>query len=104
MSVERFNCTDCGVGVRADEDGCCAHCGADCEIVAVEATPQKNEHEWTAGGQRFRIVYETGWNPTRWFLEYWNGERRRWEAVLGQSHFANAEIARLAGLVRPEGA
>lgn len=36
MSVERFRCPDCGTGVKADEDGCCAHCGADCVIVSVD--------------------------------------------------------------------
>jgi hypothetical protein len=28
----------CGHGVRADEDGCCAHCGADCKLVECEVT------------------------------------------------------------------
>ena len=25
-----FVCPDCGKHVKADEDGCCVHCGADC--------------------------------------------------------------------------
>ena len=28
-----FRCPDCGPDVKADEDGCCAACGADCEIM-----------------------------------------------------------------------
>lgn len=30
--AELFCCPDCGKGVAADEDGCCANCGADCVI------------------------------------------------------------------------
>ena len=30
---DKFICPDCGVGVAADEDGCCANCGADCHVV-----------------------------------------------------------------------
>ena len=26
---ERFDCPECGKGVKADEDGCCASCGRD---------------------------------------------------------------------------
>jgi len=29
---ELWRCPDCGPGVAADEDGCCANCGADLEI------------------------------------------------------------------------
>jgi len=29
----RADCGDCGVGVKVDEDGCCAQCGRDAEIV-----------------------------------------------------------------------
>lgn len=29
---ERFDCLDCGAGVRADDDGCCTTCGADCVV------------------------------------------------------------------------
>lgn len=29
---EHFNCPDCGVHIKADEDGCCVHCGQDCVI------------------------------------------------------------------------
>jgi hypothetical protein len=32
LGDERFRCADCGFGVKADEDGCCATCGADCEV------------------------------------------------------------------------
>ena len=28
---EHFVCPDCGPFVAADDDGCCIHCGADCE-------------------------------------------------------------------------
>lgn len=28
-----FKCPECGSLVRADEDGCCATCGQDCETV-----------------------------------------------------------------------
>jgi hypothetical protein len=38
-SVERFLCPDCGLGVKADEDGCCAMCGRDCAIVVVLVEP-----------------------------------------------------------------
>lgn len=31
---QHFVCTECGVHVKADEDGCCASCGADCKIEA----------------------------------------------------------------------
>jgi len=31
MDPNRFECADCGV-VKADEDGCCAHCGRDCVV------------------------------------------------------------------------
>jgi hypothetical protein len=30
MKAEHFRCPECGPHVRADEDGCCATCGADC--------------------------------------------------------------------------
>lgn len=29
---DRFDCLACGIGVKADEDGCCAVCGHDCVI------------------------------------------------------------------------
>lgn len=35
MTTERFKCPECGVGVVADEDGCCAMCGRDCTVVKV---------------------------------------------------------------------
>ena len=37
---QRFVCADCGWGVKADEDGCCAMCGRECAIVAVMVEPQ----------------------------------------------------------------
>lgn len=36
----RFDCPQCGPGVSADEDGCCASCGADC-AVQVDGEPCK---------------------------------------------------------------
>jgi hypothetical protein len=33
--ANRWHCPDCGTGVAADEDGCCATCGRDCTPVAV---------------------------------------------------------------------
>lgn len=29
--VPYWTCSECGPGVAADEDGCCANCGADCK-------------------------------------------------------------------------
>lgn len=37
---ERFVCPDCGYGVAADEDGCCATCGRDCAIIRVISEPE----------------------------------------------------------------
>lgn len=36
--LPRFFCTECGPGepVKADEDGCCATCGAECVVGPVE--------------------------------------------------------------------
>lgn len=44
-----FECPECGDGVKADEDGCCAACGADCQqndgidwlIVGDESGPRR---------------------------------------------------------------
>lgn len=33
---ERWECPTCGLGVAADEDGCCAMCGADCKAQQVK--------------------------------------------------------------------
>ena len=30
MKMTSFWCPNCGEGMAADEDGCCASCGADC--------------------------------------------------------------------------
>lgn len=30
---DRFDCDTCGAGVPADEDGCCAYCGATCWVI-----------------------------------------------------------------------
>ena len=38
---QRFICPDCGFGVKADEDGCCATCGRDCALVAVLVEPEE---------------------------------------------------------------
>lgn len=43
-ALQRFRCPVHGLGVKADEDGCCATCGLDCEVwqlvqPAVEAAP-----------------------------------------------------------------
>ncbi len=38
-SREVFVCADCGYGVAADEDGCCATCGRDCAIVVPLVEP-----------------------------------------------------------------
>jgi len=35
---EEWRCPTCGHGVHADEDGCCVHCGGDCELVKCEVT------------------------------------------------------------------
>ena len=35
-----FTCPDCGPRVKADEDGCCASCGLDCEIVESPPDPR----------------------------------------------------------------
>lgn len=37
---ERWECPDCGIGVKADEDGCCATCGADCASVLSPVAPE----------------------------------------------------------------
>ena len=37
---QKFVCPDCGYGVKADEDGCCATCGRDCAVVAVLVEPE----------------------------------------------------------------
>ena len=29
----RFDCSECGQGVKADEDGCCVTCGRECSQV-----------------------------------------------------------------------
>lgn len=34
---ERFDCSECGKGVSADEDGCCVTCGRDCAITPATA-------------------------------------------------------------------
>jgi hypothetical protein len=34
---ECFSCEDCGDRVKADEDGCCASCGADCGTGTVRS-------------------------------------------------------------------
>jgi hypothetical protein len=41
VPTERFVCPDCGYGVQADEDGCCASCGRDCAIVRQTDEPCK---------------------------------------------------------------
>jgi hypothetical protein len=53
-SGERFLCPDCGLGVKADEDGCCASCGRDCAIVVVLVEPLDMEPSAgsPAGGRR----------------------------------------------------
>ena len=33
--VEQFWCPDCGIGAKADEDGRCTTCGADCGIITL---------------------------------------------------------------------
>lgn len=38
--LQRFLCPDCGLGVKADEDGLCATCGRDCAIVVVIHDPE----------------------------------------------------------------
>lgn len=45
---ELWQCPDCGVGVAADEDGCCANCGADCEIVPATPAHARDEAELAA--------------------------------------------------------
>jgi hypothetical protein len=53
-SQERFLCPDCGLGVKADEDGCCSMCGRDCAIVVVLVEPLDMEPSAgsPAGGRR----------------------------------------------------
>lgn len=34
--TEMFVCPECGPRVKADEDGCCAHCGLDCTVEPYE--------------------------------------------------------------------
>lgn len=47
LPEERFCCPDCGPGVAADEDGCCANCGADCVI-------EPSEEDLRAEGEALR--------------------------------------------------
>lgn len=35
-----FVCPECGHGVKADEDGCCAYCGRDCIVEKLPVTPE----------------------------------------------------------------
>ena len=37
---QRFVCPEHGYGVKGDEDGCCATCGADCAVVEVIQEPE----------------------------------------------------------------
>lgn len=40
---ERWECPTCGLGVSADEDGCCSTCGADCTTKPATVTIQAQE-------------------------------------------------------------
>ncbi len=40
---ERWECPSCGIGVDADEDGCCAICGADCTEKPATVTIKAQE-------------------------------------------------------------
>lgn len=40
--TEHFRCPDCGPRIKADEDGCCTMCGADCTI---ESMPEQGGEE-----------------------------------------------------------
>lgn len=33
QSTNRFDCEECGAGVKVDEDGCCVTCGRDCAVI-----------------------------------------------------------------------
>jgi hypothetical protein len=43
QTLEMFVCPDCGAGVAADEDGCCAMCGADTTIAPAAPPPSTGE-------------------------------------------------------------
>lgn len=99
MSAERFKCPDCGIGVRADEDGCCVHCGADCEIVPVKVAQPKHEHEWEDDGKRFRVYFPD--DNAGWWVQVEEGESDLAEEVVVTA--LSNEIAKLKGLVPPGG-
>lgn len=40
MGAEAWHCPECGIGVRADEDGCCAVCGRDCRVAPAQWTAE----------------------------------------------------------------
>ena len=42
------DCRECGQGVKIDEDGCCAHCGADATIHYADGVSVPPETDWLA--------------------------------------------------------
>ena len=40
---EVFVCPECGIAVRADEDGCCAGCGRDTEIMTWDEALRREQ-------------------------------------------------------------
>lgn len=65
-----------------------------------EATPQKNEHEWEAHGELHRVRWDFA--RDRWTAQTMLRGEWRYQWPSGSFDSVAAEIARLAGLVRPE--
>ena len=65
--------------------------------------PTKTEHEWEYGGERYRVRWECAHEIVGWCLSVLSPGGKWYRQVYQESRAAAAAIARLAGLVRPEG-
>jgi hypothetical protein len=52
---EEFYCLTCGPRVKADEDGCCVHCGRDAEVRPAPPSREPKEASQVVNGRWFNV-------------------------------------------------
>lgn len=68
---------------------------------ALSAPEARTEHEWEYGGERYRVRWECAYEIVGWCLSVLSPGGKWYQQVYQEDRAAAAEIAKLAGLVRP---